>query len=154
MYLIVNDYLDKKGYKRYEISNFAIEGFESKHNLNYWNNNEYYGFGVAAHGYVNNCRYSNTENLDEYLKNPHLRKNLLQLSINEQLEEEIFLNFRKAEGINIKTFEEKFGISFFDKYKNVLNKYMPDYIEKTDSGYKLTLNGVLLSNIILSDFLD
>ena len=154
MYLMVNEYLEKKGYKRYEISNFAIDGYESKHNLNYWNNNEYYGFGLAAHGYINDCRYSNTEILNKYIVNPRTSKKSLTLTPQEQLEEEIFLGFRKAEGINVNEIQKKFDILFNVKYKNVLDKYMPDYIEQTPAGYKLTIKGVLLSNLILSEFIE
>ena len=70
MYLIINNFLEKNGYIRYEISNFARKGFESKHNLNYWNNEEYYGFGLSAHGYLEGVRYSNFCNLQDYINNP------------------------------------------------------------------------------------
>ena len=154
MYLKINDFLDLKKYERYEISNFALKGFESKHNLNYWNNDEYYGFGIAAHGYINGIRYSNFTTLEKYLNNPTEHEQGHFQSENEKLEEEIFLGFRKAEGLNISTIENKFDINFEKKYKSVLNKYIPDYIEKTPQGYKLTLQGVLLSNNILSEFID
>lgn len=149
MYFEINNYLENKGYFRYEISNFAKKGFESKHNLNYWNNKEYYGFGVAAHGYVNKIRYSNFETLEEYSKNPAGFMTEHKVSEKEKLEEEIFLGFRKEEGINIQTM----GFDFDKKYKSIINKYSPRYITKTPCGYKLTLEGVLLSNNILSDFI-
>ncbi len=154
MYLGINNYLENIGFKRYEISNFARAGFESKHNLNYWNNNEYYGFGAAAHGYKDGIRYSNTENLEEYIKNPlkHLTEYLV--TTNEKLEEEIFLGFRREKGINIEEMNKKFDIDFESKYQNILTKYMPKYLIKTDIGYKFTLDGVLLSNNILADFID
>ena len=153
MYLMINEFLENNGYERYEISNFALKGYESRHNLNYWNNDEYYGFGVAAHGYVDGIRYSNYCTLEEYMNNPakhasgHLQTN------EEKLEEEIFLGFRKNLGINTFKIQEKFGIDFEDKYREELNKFVPEYIEKTTEGYRLTLQGVLLSNNILSEFL-
>lgn len=153
MYIEINKYLEKMGYKRYEISNFAKLNYESRHNLNYWNNEEYYGFGVAAHGYINGIRYSNSSSLEEYLKNPLNRAYIQQLTEKEKLEEEIFLGFRKECGINIKHINSKFDIDFDQKYGLQLNKFMPKYIEKTKLGYKLTLEGVLLSNNILSEFL-
>ncbi len=149
MYLEINSFLENKGYCRYEISNFAQKGFESKHNLNYWNNKEYYGFGAAAHGYVDGIRYSNYETLEEYSKNPSGFAAKHRVSPQEKLEEEIFLGFRKEEGINI----QKMDIDFDKKYKSVIDKYFPRYIQKTPCGYKLTLEGVLLSNNILSDFI-
>lgn len=153
MYLEINYYLESKGYKRYEISNFAQEGFESRHNLNYWNNEEYYGFGVAAHGYIDGIRYSNYCTLEEYMNNPSQHANGHIQTESEKLEEEIFLGFRKESGINVSKIKEKFGVDFEDKYGNVLKKFMPNYIEKTADGYKLTLEGVLISNNILAEFI-
>lgn len=154
MYLEINDYLEKKGYSRYEISNFAMNGYESKHNLNYWNNQEYYGFGAAAHGYVDGIRYSNFEGLEEYCNNPDGVYYEHKLTLNEQLEEEIFLGFRREIGINTARILEIYGIDFNKKYKDVLSNFYPQYIIKTPQGYKLTLEGILLSNIILAEFLD
>lgn len=154
MYIMINDFLSKMGYKRYEISNFSIPGYESRHNLNYWNNNEYYGFGLASHGYVDGTRYSKYHRFDEYINNPIDIENKQVLTNQEKLEEEIFLGFRKTDGIDINKINEKYRVDFNAKYNSILNKFMPDYIEKTKSGYKLTLNGVLLSNNILAEFID
>lgn len=154
MYLEVNKYLENKRFKRYEISNFALSGYESRHNLNYWNNAEYYGFGVAAHGYIDGIRYSNYCTLEEYMNNPAQHEHgHIQTEI-EKLEEEIFLGFRREFGIETSVINDKFGINFEEKYKKVLSKYLPQYIAKTQNGYKLTLEGVLLSNNILADFLE
>ena len=154
MYLGINEFLENSGYRRYEISNFALKGFESRHNLNYWDNEEYYGFGVAAHGYIDGIRYSNNYSLKEYLRFQTQNADEQKLTEQEKLEEEIFLGFRKESGINTTKILEKFGIDFEDKYNNLLKKFIPKYIEKTPSGYKLTLEGVLLSNNILSEFLE
>lgn len=154
MYLLINEYLNEKNYNRYEISNFSLEGFESKHNLNYWNNYEYYGFGVAAHGYVDGIRYSNYRTLDEYFNNPSKYETGHTLSEQEKLEEEIFLGFRKEFGIDVEQINKKFNIDFEEKYKNILQKFVPNYIQTTDNGYKLTIDGVLLSNNILSEFIE
>ena len=152
MYVFINNFLEKYGFRRYEISNFAKEGFESRHNLNYWNNDEYYGFGVAAHGYVNGVRYANSSTLEQYISSPHIHEYGNFITPEEKLEEEIFLGFRKEEGLSTSKIEGIFNIDFDKKYANVLNKYA-DYIEKTPLGYKLTLEGVLISNMILSEFL-
>lgn len=152
MYELINNTLEKNGYYRYEVSNFAKSGYESKHNLNYWDNNEYYGFGCAAHGYVDGIRYSNYSTLDEYMAKPSTHELGHTLSQQEKLEEEIFLGFRKRSGINVNRIKERFGIDFNSKYKNVLEKYN-DFIELTPSGYTLNLKGVLISNLILSEFI-
>ena len=153
MYILINEYLLNKGFSRYEISNFSKENFESRHNLNYWDNAEYYGFGVAAHGYLDGIRYSNECDLKRYLSNPLLRSDEHNITIEEQLQEEIFLGFRKESGVNIVKIKEKFDIDFEKLYKTILDKYTPEYIVKTEQNYKLTLQGVLLSNNILSDFI-
>ncbi len=154
MYLEINETLENSGYKRYEISNFALEGYESRHNLNYWNNEEYYGFGVAAHGYIDGVRYSNYCTLDEYLNNPAQHAKGHIQTEQEKLEEEIFLGLRKESGVNTTKILEKFGVNFGDKYNNILKRFIPKYIEKTPQGYKLTLEGILLSNNILAEFLE
>lgn len=152
MYELINNTLEKNGYHRYEVSNFAKSGYESKHNLNYWDNNEYYGFGCAAHGYVDGIRYSNYSTLDEYMAKPSTHELGHTLSQQEKLEEEIFLGFRKRSGINVYRINERFGIDFNSKYKNVLEKHR-DFIEPTSCGYTLNLKGVLISNLILSEFI-
>ncbi len=152
MYEFINEILSENKFYRYEISNFSKKGFESKHNLNYWNNSEYYGFGIAAHGYINGIRYSNFENFTDYIQNIDKKNFSHKVTKNEKLEEEIFLGFRKTEGINILNFNKKFGLDFLNKYRNTLDKYS-DYINQTPTNVSLNLKGVLLSNIILSEFL-
>lgn len=116
MYKYICKKLKKNGYNHYEVSNFAKKGMESKHNLTYWNNEEYYGFGLGAHGYINDMRYENTRNLNKYL-NGEYRFNELLVSNIEQMENELILGLRKLGGINIKVFEEKYGVSIFEVFK-------------------------------------
>ncbi len=138
-----------KDFNHYEISNF---GRPSQHNLNYWNNKNYYGFGVAAHGYIGDIRYSNFETLEEYLHNPLKHASETQLTKQEQLEEEIFLGFRKKSGINIQEINKNYNIDFENKYSDILIKYA-DYFVKTNIGYAFNDEGILISNSILSEFL-
>lgn len=155
MYLKAIEILEKNNFTHYEISNFAKQGYESKHNLNYWDNNTYYGFGTAAHGYENETRYFNSANLDEYINNPLQHKSSQKLTKQAQLEEEIFLGFRKMEGINIEKINKKFNIDFLKKYANIIDKYASyKYLSDTNTGFKLTNNGILISNTILSEFLE
>ncbi len=154
MYLKAIEVMTAQGFGHYEISNFSLEGCYSRHNINYWDNNSYYGFGVSAHGYSGQTRYYNTNDLEEYMTSPTKHENETVLTKQEQLEEEIFLGFRKTSGINIKDINQKYSIDFEKDFKNILAKYLSyGHIRKTGNGYCLTTNGILLSNIILADFL-
>lgn len=139
-----------KDFEHYEVSNF---GRPSRHNLNYWNCENYYGFGAAAHGYLGNIRYSNKRVIEDYIENPLQHETETVLTKQEQLEEEMFLGFRKMSGINTDKINKKFGIDFDKKYLPVLDKYR-DFFIKTEKGYALNTKGIMLSNSILSEFLD
>lgn len=107
MYHTIGKKLKKKGYIHYEISNFAKKGYESHHNLTYWNNDEYYGFGVGASGFVEAIRYENTKSLTEYLKGNFISSKSLMSKV-DNMENELILGFRKLEGINLEKFFEKY----------------------------------------------
>jgi len=115
MYDYICKKLNKKGYKHYEVSNFALPGYESKHNLKYWNNEEYYGFGLGASGYTLGFRYDNTKSLTNYLKGiTRLTPSII--SKREKMENEIMLGLRKIEGINLKTFFQKYNVNIQDEF--------------------------------------
>ena len=159
MYLMAGEITSKFGYKHYEISNYSKDGFHSKHNTNYWKCGEYYGFGLSAHGYVDGVRYSNYSVLDKYLESPTSHEFGKFLTKQEMLEEKIFLGLRLAEGICTQEINEEFEIDFDKKYDKVLKKYLDSgHIVKTESGYKFSddknSNGFLLSNLILSEFIE
>lgn len=99
----------------YEVSNFALNGFESKHNLVYWNNEEYYGFGLGASGYIDKVRYENTKNLKDYLLGNYVKTREI-VGIKEEMDYEIMLGLRKMRGISIKHFKEKFNQDIFEVY--------------------------------------
>lgn len=154
MYLKAIETLTDAGYEHYEISNFAKSGFQSRHNLNYWDNNTYYGFGISAHGYKDCVRYSNYEDFESYFKSPNIHNLAHRVSREEQLEEEIFLGFRKMSGINIDNINKEFNIDFEVKYRKILQKYIAtNHLIKTGTGYKLSEEGILVSNVILADFI-
>lgn len=154
MYLEAVNFLAENGFEHYEFSNFCKSGFESKHNLNYWDNNEYYGFGTASHGYINNERYSHTNSVEEYIENPTKFIKEYNETPKSKLQEEIFLGFRKMCGINVEAINKKYGIDFNEKYKKFLNKYIDtEFLVQTQKGYALTPKGVLVSNVILSEFI-
>ena len=108
MYKTIIKTLEKKDYHHYEVSNFAKEGYESKHNLTYWNNEEYYGFGLGASGYIDDIRYTNTKSLKNYLDGFYHGEQEI-LSLKDAMDNELMLGFRKCEGISLEKFKRKFG---------------------------------------------
>lgn len=151
-YWLVKNTLEKTGYKHYEISNYAKKGFESKHNLNCWEQKEYLGFGLAAHSYLNKIRYSNTESLEEYLNNNNITIHEKQ---DKELEEKeyMLLGLRKIDGIKISEFKNKFVDSPIYTFRNELNKLVQEELIEIDiDNIKLTNKGIDLANIVWEEF--
>ena len=151
MYKLINKKLNSNGYKRYEVSNFAKEGYESRHNLTYWNNKCYYGFGLGAAGYIDNIRYTNTRSLKNYLNGMYRIEEEI-LDEKKILENEFILGFRKAKGINKNEFCGKYNTKIEDNY-NIMRliekgKLIDDgsniYI---DEKYVYTMNSILINFI-------
>lgn len=148
-------YLKENNFSHYEVSNFAKKGFESKHNSAYWKNKNYYGFGLNASGYEDNIRYKNLCDFEEYIKTPLKHEDEETLSIKETMENEIFLGLRLKDGINITDLENKYQIDFEEKYKKIIDKYSKLQLLKIENNHcYLTENGFLLSNEIMSEFID
>ena len=124
----VREYLKQKGFFRYEVSNFAKTGFESKHNLNYWRRGEYIGVGVSASSFANDRRFTNTFSIDEYMnavifnKSPEISSDVIEKE--DAKFEKIMLALRTAEGLNVKEFNKLFDADFDSEYKSVLDKKM------------------------------
>ena len=116
MYKIICNFLKEKGFKHYEISNFAKEGYESKHNLVYWNNEHYYGFGLGASGYISNIRYNNTRNLNEYFNGKYLLNKEI-ITNEDNLKYGLILGLRKINGINVNNFNEKYHTNLLENEK-------------------------------------
>lgn len=155
MYSFAHEFFTRNGFEHYEISNFAIKGFESRHNVSYWKNRNYYGFGLNASGYLGNIRYTNTRDYEEYIKNPCLKSSEVKLTPNEILEEEIFLALRLAQGIDISDINNKFNINFEKNYQKIIDKYSSSGLLKImNNRCFLTLRGFLLSNEVMSEFID
>ena len=152
MYNTIINTLESNGYNHYEISNFAKDGYESKHNLTYWNNNEYYGFGLGASGYINNVRYDNTRSINEYLKGNYILDKH-ELSREEQIENEFILGLRKIDGINKKNFYNKYNIDI--KSIDVVNKLLKEnkLIEDKKNIY-INPDYIYVSNDILIEFIN
>lgn len=159
MYWYVKDYLELNGYNHYEISNFAKKGYESKHNLDCWNQEEYIGFGLAAHSYLENIRFSNTSNLNKYIENCsnnqfENNKTIQEVqSGNEKKKEYMLLGLRKIDGVSIQRFKEKFGENPLFIFRNELNKLVEErLIVVEEDNIKLTNKGIDLANIVWEEF--
>ncbi|MEH7609695.1 radical SAM family heme chaperone HemW [Gottfriedia acidiceleris] len=158
MYDFLMKYLEEKGFHQYEISNFEKNGLESKHNLVYWNNKEYFGFGAGAHGYINGIRYSNAGPLKKYFQLiddtgvPIVHEHTVTKQ--EKMEEEMFLGLRKMQGVSERKFQEKFGSNFNEVFPNVIEKLMKDgLVEMNGVFLRLTHKGKLLGNEVFQAFL-
>lgn len=155
MYEKIIELLTKNGYIHYEISNFSLPGFESKHNLSYWKNKNYYGFGLGASGYEGNERYTNAMTFKRYFENPVSKSFSYPLTPQEITEDEIYLGLRCAEGINIECFNEKFNVNFKKKYIDIIEKYtQTGHLQIKNGNLFLTTKGMLISNEIFSEFIE
>lgn len=159
MYWYIKNTLELNGYNHYEISNFSKTGYESKHNMNCWNQMEYLGFGTAAHSYLNNKRFSNIESMIIYIEN--IEKNNFEKNIimnEEQNEEEtkkefMLLGLRKIKGINVQEFKAKFGDNPIFVYMNELSKLVDeDLVIIDDDNIRLTSKGLDFANIVWEEF--
>ncbi len=149
--------LEKAGFEHYEISNFSKPGFESHHNLMYWDNAEYYGIGAGASGYVDGVRYKNHGPIRHYLQaveagNARVQEEMLTLK--EKMEEEMFLGLRKKSGVSKKRFEEKFGISFEDQYGAVVSDLTEQGLLVPDRDIvRMTKQGLFLGDTVAEKFI-
>ena len=149
--------LEKAGFEHYEISNFSKPGFESRHNLMYWDNAEYYGIGAGASGYVDGVRYKNHGPIRHYLQaveagNARVQEEVLTLK--EKMEEEMFLGLRKKSGVSKKRFEEKFGISFEDQYGAVVSELTQQGLLVPDRDIvRMTKQGLFLGDTVAEKFI-
>lgn len=159
MYYKVRNILEKNKYIHYEISNFAKKGFESKHNMNCWNQEEYFGFGVASHSYFENKRFSYIENINEFIKNIEnndIEKNIIiheNQSEEDRKKEYMLLGLRKIEGVSISEFEQKFRINPLFYFRFEISKLEEDGLIEVDlDKIKLTEKGLDFANIVWKEF--
>ena len=160
MYWKTKRKLEKAGYIHYEISNFAKKGFESKHNLACWNQEEYIGVGAAAHSYANNVRYSNIDDIEKYINNFEIGKDIDNLIFHEKqnheskIKEYMILGLRKIEGIDIDKFKNKFFGNPLYIFRKELDKLIKEDLVEIDGNYiKLTSKGLDLANIVWEEFI-
>ena len=159
MYWLVKRKLEEAEYIHYEISNFSKRGFESKHNLDCWNQEEYIGFGVAAHSYTNNVRYSNIDDIEKYIKNYEIGNETDNFVFHEKqnkeskMKEFMMLGLRKIQGVKISDFKNKFGDNPIIIFRKELEKLVNEELLEVDRNYiKLTNKGLDLANLVWEEF--
>ena len=166
MYERTGEYLAKRGYGRYEISNYALPGFTCRHNLAYWERTDYAGFGLGAASLRENVRWSNTAELAEYLahagqtgEETRIKKEMSRLSIQDQMEEFMFLGLRKTEGVSASTFERLYGKPLEAVYEEPVERLIREGLllryQKEDGSvfFRLSDKGIDVSNYALAMFL-
>ena len=183
MYETTAEVLREYGYQRYEISNYAKPGYECRHNQVYWQREDYLGFGIGAASCIDNVRWKNIDGLHNYIDETFtfspvesisrnedrkkqqteglwhafkngIREDIRPLSIEEQMEETMFLGLRQTMGISISAFEKSFGKSLTDVYGDVIDKYKQmGMLGIEGDRLFLTPEGMIVSNPILADFL-
>lgn len=160
MFLLTHDLLLKQGYLHYEISNFACsDNMKSRHNQKYWDNIPYIGLGPSAHGYFDRRRYWNGSSIQHYLESIRAGKLPIDesetLTAEQEMIETVFLGLRCAEGIDIKSFEARFGIDLHNQFHNVLTRQQEAGYVSLDGGCcKLTREGLLYADSIAQAFVD
>jgi oxygen-independent coproporphyrinogen-3 oxidase len=157
MYLLLIEEMEKRGYQQYEISNFAKAGFESKHNKTYWLNDEYYGLGAGAHGYVRGQRHVNAGPLAIYMQ--MIREGLPRVEQfavprEDAMEEQMILGLRLREGVDLARFADRFGVSVHDVFGSIVKEESDKgMLEERDGFLRLTKQGLPLGNEVFARFL-
>lgn len=158
MYEFITETLPTVGFRRYEISNFAAAGFESRHNLGYWTGKKYFGFGAGAHGFDGKIRTSNIRDTSTYVKKIFAGEDVSTVEeiVTRQaaMEEFCFLGLRTVDGISASTFAKNFGAQIFDVFGSVVEKNLQRGLLAIDGDrIFLTARGMALGNEVFADFL-
>lgn len=158
MYHLAKKILEENGFNQYEISNYAKDGKECRHNLAYWNMDNWIGVGSAAASYINGKRIKNISSVEEYINSINEKgeavEEIINNSKNDNMEEFMFMGLRKINGIDENEFKKRFSMNINDVYGEILNKYIDEGLLIRDSGrIFLSEKGIEISNIIMADFL-
>lgn len=154
MYEYIIEMLTSKGYSHYEVSNFGKIGYESKHNMTYWDNAEYYGIGAGASGYLDGIRYKNHGPVHHYLREENKRVNEEILTRKQRIEEEMFLGLRKKNGVSIERFHKKFGQTLEEVYGTIIEELaFQKMLFEADGRIQMTEKGFELGNEVFERFL-
>lgn len=156
MYYYAKEVMNERKYKHYEISNFALEGYESRHNLNYWNCGKYFGFGPGAHSYINERRFNNIYNLERYINHvnngKNIKENEMYLTEKDNIIEYIILKLRLIDGFYIKDFNTKFRMNFLKEYEGKLELLIQKGLIQINDKICLTSKGLDLANQVFVEF--
>lgn len=150
MYKYIEDTLIKNGYIHYEISNYAKDDYYSKHNVNYWDNGSYYGFGLGAVSYLNNYRISNTKNLSKYLNRDYFGDKIYE-DESTRISNSLILGLRKVKGINVSKFKERYNKDILSLY-NIMDLVKEEKLLLNDNYLYINPKYYYLSNEILMNF--
>lgn len=155
MYSMTKHFLGEMGYKKYEISNYCKEGYESRHNSSYWKGTWYIGVGAGASSYMNMKRYNNICSVEEYIEHfPDVRENVEVIDRKAAMEEFMFLGLRMTKGVSKKEFKDRFNASMDDIYGKIIKKYIEEGLIKDEKDMvSLTDRGIDVSNSVMSEFL-
>lgn len=158
MYKITKEILNFYGYKQYEISNYAKDGFECYHNKVYWKSKEYIGLGSSSASFIDGKRIKNIENVKKYIEKVNAEEAVTEEiycnSKEDNIEEFMFMGLRLIEGINMEEFKRRFNINIMDIYKKIIEKNIEKDLLEIKGGYlRLTQKGIELSNYVMSDFI-
>ena len=159
MYHLTKEMMAAHGYDRYEISNYAKKGYECRHNIGYWTGVEYLGLGLGESSYTYGYRYHNTENLQEYLslnlyEGGAAARDIEELSLEDKMEEFMFVGLRMMKGVSGSEFLERFGQNMWNVYGDALKKLEQQGLIEVDAPMvRLTELGIDVSNVVLSEFL-
>lgn len=157
MYLLLMEKMKEAGYEQYEISNFAKPGFHSRHNMAYWLNEDYYGLGAGAHGYVGGMRHMNIKGVNPYTeatKEGLPRMESFEVPREEAMEDFLMVGLRVLKGVSRTHFEEQFGVSMEDMFAKPLHKMLnAGLLEETGDGYRLSERGILFGNDVFGEFI-
>ncbi|WP_052020070.1 radical SAM family heme chaperone HemW [Paenibacillus pini] len=157
MYLLLMERMKQAGYEQYEISNFAKPGKYSRHNMTYWLNEDYYGLGAGAHGYMDHQRHMNIKGVNPYIQ--ATREGLPRLESfpiprDEAMEDFMMVGLRVMQGVSRAHFKEQFELSMDDVFAKPLNKMLAaGLLEETETGYRLSDKGVLFGNEVFGEFI-
>ena len=158
MYHLAKKILEENGFNQYEISNYAKEGKECRHNLAYWNMDNWIGVGSASASYIDGKRIKNISSVEKYINSINEKgeavEEIINNSKNDNMEEFMFMGLRKINGIDENEFKKRFSMNINDVYGEILNKYIDEGLLIRESGrIFLSEKGIEISNIIMADFL-